>query len=295
MQSDNDLFKEFINFLKYIYTSKLIKDIYYLSLDFKDFLFPFDDEEILDELFETTIFLPFPNDPLLGFTQKERPSVLIPVNLKQSNPSLSNFSEIICQLSQIINTCLHEHLKHYIKTLIFYNSFPLGLNGRIGSNLSEINEERDLINRILIKNNNNSSILLDGGEKDEVLLYGNVLKNIYFGQALELFKYDNWQKSIPEHIQNFINCKNNKKKNEDICLEEIIADNELCLFYKLLVKKFIEHFRESKRNIVNYNYQTFSAKMQEGVNNEAVKEGFIRYDYSCNVNFERGKIRDASC
>ena len=48
MQSDNDLFKEFINFLKYIYTSKLIKDIYYLSLDFKDFLFPFDDEEILD-------------------------------------------------------------------------------------------------------------------------------------------------------------------------------------------------------------------------------------------------------
>ena len=78
-------------------------------------------------------------------------------------------------------------------------------------------------------------------------------------------------------------------------MEEIIADNELCLFYKLLVKKFIEHFRESKRNIVNYNYQTFSAKMQEGVNNEAVKEGFIRYDYSCNVNFERGKIRDASC
>ena len=136
---------------------------------------------------------------------------------------------------------------------------------------------------------------MDGGEKAEVLLYGNVLKNIYFGQALELFKYDNWQKSIPEHIQNFINCKNNKKKNEDICLEEIIADNELCLFYKLLVKKFIEHFRESKRNIVNYNYQTFSAKMQEGVNNEAVKEGFIRYDYSCNVNFERGKIRDASC
>ena len=110
------------------------------------------------------------------------PSVLIPVNLKQSNPSLSNFSEIICQLSQFINTCLHEHLKHYIKALIFYNSFPLGLNGRIGSNLSEINEERDLINRILIKNNNNSSILLDGGEKAEVLLYGNVLKNIYLGQ-----------------------------------------------------------------------------------------------------------------
>ena len=58
---------------------------------------------------------------------------------------------------------------------------------------------------------------MDGGEKAEVLLYGNVLKNIYFGQALELFKYDIWQKSIPEHIQNFINYKNNKKKNEDIC------------------------------------------------------------------------------
>ena len=44
---------------------------------------------------------------------------------------------------------------------------------------------------------------MDGGEKAEVFMYGNLLKKIYFEQALELFKNNNWDKTIPEHILTF--------------------------------------------------------------------------------------------
>ena len=159
IEKDNELFESFKDLLKYIYTSDLIKDIYYLTPEFKDFLFPFDDEEILNELIESTIFLPFPNHPILGYTQKEIPEILIPVNLnKKSDSSSLDFSDIVCQISQFLNTCIHEHIKHYIKALIFYNSFPLKLNSRINSNCFEMNEERKIVEKILKKNNSNEYI-----------------------------------------------------------------------------------------------------------------------------------------
>ena len=126
IQTDEEILKSFKIFLKQVYNSKLIKDIYYISYEFNDFLYPLEDDEIFNELFDLTNFLPFTNETIMGFTQKEIPEVLIPVNLNKQEPSAKDFSEIVCHLAQILNTCIHEHIKHYIKALIFYNSFPLG-------------------------------------------------------------------------------------------------------------------------------------------------------------------------
>ena len=284
--------------LKYIYTSDLIKDIYYLTPEFKDFLFPFDDEEILNELIESTIFLPFPNHPILGYTQKEIPEILIPVNLnKKSDSSSLDFSGIVCQISQFLNTCIHEHIKHYIKALIFYNSFPLKLNSRINSNCFEMNEERKIVEKILKKNNSKKYRLfpIDGGEKGEVLMYGDVLDNINFGQSLELFKKDNWYKSIPAHIQNFIASKENKNVLQFVTLKEIENSEEFCKFYKILAKKYLEHFPTNNKkgdNVIVYNYDSFATKRQ-GITRE-YKEGYIRYDYDCFATCVKG-IKDSSC
>ena len=130
-------------------------------------------------------------------------------------------------------------MKHYLKTLIFYNSFQLGINKRINSNLFEIDEERKIINAVLIRNKNTtrknvynkSLVQLDGGQKAEVLLYGHILKEITYSQSLELFKLSNWNKTIPQHIENF-NKKANKNQNtiselEFLKLEEIEGDNDL--------------------------------------------------------------------
>ena len=296
LQKDDELFLSFKKYLRHIYSSQLIKDIYYLTPEFKDFIFPFEDEEILDELFENTLLFPFPHDILMGFTQKEISEIIIPINLNKPNPSYDYFSDIVCQLSQSMNTCIHEQLKHYIKALIFYNSIQLGINSRLNSNLYEIDEERKLINKILKKNNNKYiSISIDGGEKAEVLLYGNMLKEIVFGQSLELFKLDNWNRTIPEHIKNFIASKKYKKQFEFITLDEINSNNQYCDFFKILAKKFLEFCGDKNENQIIFNYKASATKKYENDDNKEYKEKCLKFDYSKCLTIRTGDLRDASC
>ena len=222
----------------------------------------------------------------MGFTQKEIPEIIIPVNLDKKNNS-HYFSDIVCQLSQSLNTCIHEQLKHYIQ---------LGLNSRMNSDLFEINEERKLINQILKKNKiPYNSISIDGGEKAEVLLYGNLLETIYLGQSLELFKKDNWNKTIPEHIKNFIDSKKYKKELVATNMKEINNNNLYCGFYKILAKKYLEFFGKKNGKTLILNYNTSASKNKENDNEEDNKEGSLILDFSRYVTINRGSLRDASC
>ena len=289
------MFDSFKDLLRIIYTSQIIKDIFYLTPEFEDFCFPFDDDDIFNELIDMTIFLPFPNDALHGFTEKEIPEVLIPTNLKKPFPYENDFSLIVCQLSQILNTCINEHVKHYLKALIFYNSFRCRLKRRINSNLFEIDEERNLINSILKKNKKKYKLQpIDGGEKAEIFLYGNILNEIYFAQSLELFKKSNWEKTIPQHIENFKQCKtNNQEDIKIIKLDEIVNDDDLCDFYKILVKKFKQYvLGENEEEVIPYNFKAFAGK-NPGIISEQAQKGEIKYDYSYHIAFERGE-KDAS-
>ena len=277
----------------YIYKSNIIRDIFYSTPEFNDFAFPFDDDDILEEMINLTTFLPFPCDDYEGYTEKELPDILIPIYLEKQNPNPEDFSAIICQIARIVNTCLHEQLKHYVKALIFYNSFQLGLTKRINSNLYELDEERKLVNAILIKNNNEyESISLDGGEKAEVFLYGNVLYRINFLQSLEIFKLSNWNRTIPSHIQNFNKKKNsNKKVSKD--LDDIANDEDLCEFYKILVRKYKKYVLNKNVNIIEYNFAaSASIKLLEDPMEE--ENEYIIYDYSCEINFNRKSIKDSS-
>ena len=293
LQSDSEISNAFKEFLRYIYKSNIIRDIFYSTPEFNDFAFPFDDDDILEEMINLTTFLPFPCDDYEGYTEKELPDILIPIYLEKQNPNPEDFSAIICQIARIVNTCLHEQLKHYVKALIFYNSFQLGLTKRINSNLYELDEERKLVNAILIKNNNEyESISLDGGEKAEVFLYGNVLYRINFLQSLEIFKLSNWNRTIPSHIQNFNKKKNsNKKVSKD--LDDIANDEDLCEFYKILVRKYKKYVLNKNVNIIEYNFAaSASIKLLEDPMEE--ENEYIIYDYSCEINFNRKSIKDSS-
>ena len=129
-------------------------------------------------------------------------------------------------------------------------------------------------------------VQLDDGQKADVLLYGHILKEITFSQSLELFKLSNWNKTIPQHIENF-NKKANKNQNtiselEFLKLEEIEGDNDLCEFYKILSKKFTKYVSFSDEII--YDYSSFSKR---SFDNEIVegKKGYIIYDTNCCVDY----------
>ena len=165
----------------------MIKDIYYLTPEFKEFIYPLSDEDIFEELFDITTFLPFSNVSMIGFPVKEIPKILIAVKIKSNG--YSDFSELICQLSLLLNSVIYEHLKHYINLLIFYNSFQYGKRQITLEESPGINEERKLINSILLKNRNMNVVFLsEGSTKVDVLLYGNILRKINFSQ-LNYFIY----------------------------------------------------------------------------------------------------------
>ena len=295
IQNDEELYNLFKSLLEYIYKSRIIRDIYYLCPDFNEFCFPFDDKDILEEMFDITEFVPFPNASLWGLTQKEVPEMLIPSVLTKDNPLYGNFSDMVCDLSQILNSSIHEHIRHYIKALIFYNSFQFGITKRISSNLYELDEERRLINSILKKNKNEyDNIPLDGGHKAEVLLYGNILSRIYFPQSLELFKLSNWDKTIPEHIKNFNSCRNKKQSFENMEISKILNDNDYSEFYKLFVKKFKQFYMKENDNIIIYNNDTSSQKTSININKEEKKD-YIVYDNNTFATRASDTIRDASC
>ena len=280
IQSDEELFISFKNFLKYIYKSKIIKDIFYLTSEFEEFLYPFEDEEILDELFEMITFLPFPNYILMGYTQKEFPEILISTNL--TNPD-SDFSKKVCDYSQILNACIQEHLNNYMKALIFYNYFQYGKSKNLNYNFLELNEERKIIKSILYKNKNQNNFLsLDDGEKTEIFLYGNILGKIHFSQALELFKLSNWNKTTPQHIEDFIKSGKKNKGSKMVKLEQIEKNDDFCKFFKILAKKYKQYIKNDEElgTNIKFNYTSYSAKIpRHKINNEP--EGYIMFDYSC--------------
>ena len=286
IQNDIELYNSFKKLLKHIYNSKIIKDIYYLTPEFAEILYPFDDEEIFEELLEMTTFLPFPNNLLMGYAIKVLPEILISAEVTISE-SKSLFSEMICQLALILNTCIHEHLKQFMKVLIFYNSFQFGINKRINTNIFLIDEERKLIKDIFYKINNEQILIpLNDDEKTEIFLYGNTLSRIYFAQALELFKLSNWNKTIPQHIDNFINSKNINYESEYVTLEQIINDNDYCEFLKILSIKYNQFLNKENETDIMFDYSTFAEKNTRNITGKETNDKII-FDYSYHISFSR--------
>ena len=136
---DNEFYKEFKDFILEVYESKLFKEIFYVTDDFKDFFYPFEGEEkdnIFSEMFELTKFYPFEFDYLHGYTNKILPKILISSIFKNAHC----LEKMIINFVHIINTLFHEQLKHYIKGLIHYNSLRLNLSVSLESK-KPLNEE----------------------------------------------------------------------------------------------------------------------------------------------------------
>ena len=298
LKNDNDIFEAFKQYLKYIYSSELIKDIYYLSPEFSDFVYPLEDDEIFDEMFEYTTFVPFYGGILHGYTQKEIPDILIAINLEDLSPKETDLSKIICELSQILNTCMHEQARHYIKSLIFYNSFLFNIKKRINSDLYNYGEETEYIYGILKKNKIkiDKNLSIDGGEKGEIYLYGNILEKIYFPQAFELFKLSNWNKTIVEHIKNFQSINNTYKDMLFIYYKEFDDNKDLSDFIKKFIKEFIKsfnHLQNIENTKVFLNPNDSSCKISEkNINNIDINK--IKFECRCYININKIYIHDAS-
>lgn len=114
-------------------------------------------DDILREMFQNTYYIPFESESLHGFTQKNLISIFIPTIINNStNDKLENF---INQLGFLLNTTIHEQLKHYVKAIIFFNSFRFGEIKHIESDEDLDNDENKFLEGLIIKVKNKNNYL----------------------------------------------------------------------------------------------------------------------------------------
>ena len=296
IEYDENIYKEFLDFLKYIYKSELLQDIYYLCPEFEEFEYPFKNDDILNEMFENTYYIPCNSDYLYGYTQQNLLSIFIPVSFEDQ---INNYLEyFVIRLGFILNTTIHEQLNHYIKALLFYNSFRFGKSKHI-ENDEELNNNVNVYLEGLMSKKGNKNKSIDGKDgclRTEILLYGEVLERLTCIQGLKMFYISTWKKSIENH---FLDFKDNYKKqlenNPSVLggsyfdLKNVLKDPDVCSFFKRLLEKFIQHKNIKNNNLVidlNYSVKKKSESLNNGFNTK------INIDYE--INFNRSNIRDYS-
>ena len=202
-----------------------------------------------------------------------------------------DISEIICELSQIINTCIHQQAKNYLKSLIFYNSFRFGIKKRNNSNLFDYGEENKYIKGILKKfgKYKNIDFAIDDGEKADIYLYGKILKKIYFSQSFELFKLSHWNKPIIENIEMFLSANNLKENILEMKYKAIKNDHEICNFLKSLILKFIQTFKQKRgdRNQIVFDLNSSAGKITEKNYNEIDSDSIL---FNLKFSLNKGKM-----
>ena len=274
-----DIEKFFRNFLKEIYQSPLLEEIFYLTPEFNDFKYPLKDDEILNEMIDNTIFMPFCDETLHGYTQKLFGKVYISNNLFKKQYTKNDISEIIIKISFTLNTMIHEQLKHYLKGLVFYNSFRYKINKRLNSDLSGYIQESFFINNIRKIYFPNKEIafnpLIDGGYRAEIYLYGCVLHELSFTEAIKMYKKIPWNLSVLEHLKQFNENNIKINKMEFVKIEDIKKNKDLNDFIK---EVFIQFSKFYKVNEIKINYNKMgSEKSKSDLINLDDKQFLIDY------------------
>lgn len=289
-QTNEDAYNNFKESLKNIYKSKLLEEIFYLIPEFNEFKYPLKDEEILNEMIENTIFLPYDQEELHGYTQKQFSKIYISTNIFQKEYSKEDISKIVVDIGFLFNTLIYEQFNNYLKVLLYYNSFRFREKKRLCKGSSEYKQNQFFIDNlsIIFSKYKNMIIkpIIDRGYMTEVYLYGIILYKLTFSEALNMHDKSTWNLSVLEHLKEF--NKNNKAilKVHDENLDNILKNKNLSNFIKDIFIQFNKYYECN--GIMKFDYSVLgdSEKLIEDL--YFIEKGCFLFDYE--VYLEKTKI-----
>ena len=289
-QTNQDIYNNFKESLKDIYKSKLLEEIFYLIPEFNEFKYPLKDEEILNEMIENTIFLPYDQEELHGYTQKQFSKIYISTNIFQKEYSKEDISKIVVDIGFLFNTLIYEQFSNYLKVLLYYNSFRFREKKRLCKGSSEYKQNQFFIDNlsIIFSKYKNMIIkpIIDRGYMTEVYLYGIILYKLTFSEALKMHDKSTWKLSVLEHLKEF--NKNNKAilKVHDENLDNILKNKNLSNFIKDIFIQFNKYYECN--GIMKFDYSVLgdSEKLIEDL--YFIEKGCFLFDYE--VYLEKTKI-----
>ena len=195
---DNDKQKRaFFNYLKMIMKSKVIKEYFGKVESFNKYKFPLEDDKVINYLFSKLIFTELDAN-LSGMTNREGFGVFIN-RLKGEKINGLGFGGQLITISQ-------EIIAHVVRNIINTND---GLEAStITPNESFINDEDNFV----------TNNFTDGGDKFEVILFGQKATFLTIKGNHYLFNIKNWNLSLEDFRKGFI-ISNNVVKVNDLIIE----------------------------------------------------------------------------
>ena len=286
-ETNSTILDNFKDFLRTIYKSKLLEEIFYLTPEFNGFKYPLLDEEILEEMIDNTTFLPFNQAILFGYTQKQFGKVYISTHLPEIN-SNNDLSKLIIEISFFLNTLIYEQFNHYIKGLLFYNSFRFNIHKRLESDFSNYEEDRyylDNIRSIFTEDcNREREKVIDGSHKTEIYLYGKILYKLYLREALKMYDDKTWNLCVKDHLIEFNLNKLAESKSISYSLKDIKSNKKINNFLKEIIVQFNEFYECNGK--IKLDFGHFCSRKAK--NNSLLDENEIEFDFSVYV--ERNRI-----
>jgi len=219
---NNTLFKNntelniiYNNYVDQILKSNLTKEYIESIEDLQDYEFIYDNEEILKEFHDNTIFVYFPCNNVSAITDKNL--FFIFVNKDYSGQLSLQKSIEVCgkSISQS-----HEYINHCTRVILAANDFS-----------KEKKTPETQYKNIIY--NSKTKDYKDGGDKWEKLIFGNKIDKIYLNGLIFLFDINNFNNSIEGFSKLFKN--NNKKIDFDVLngfWNNFIESNNLILKLK---------------------------------------------------------------
>lgn len=197
-------------------------------------------------MIDNIIFVPFSNGISYGCTQKYFNKVYISNNSFHEEYNKNDISEIIIKLSFSLNTLIIVLLKHYMKYLLFYNSFRFSDNKKLDFDKEGYKQEAffiDNIRKIYFPNKDiNFLPLLNGGYREEIYLYGYILHTLSFTEEIKMYKKIAWNLTVLGNLKQLNENNKTINKVEYDKINDIKNNKELNDFIKNVFAQFCDAY-----------------------------------------------------
>jgi hypothetical protein len=270
---NNDIRNNYKALFRKILKSKIMEQCMNIDSDTNNFNYPFNDDNIIQELEDHTLFVPFPAKKFYGYSDKKSFTIFL-----NSYINTSDLKSIFIDFDNLLKSEFHE-IKNIYRLYMHINDSKISLrtpeikrktlltNEFLKNNLPLLNENKNNLEEIykekLISKNENDS--LDYGDILEFAMNGDKQEIFFIKGSLFCLTEKNWEKEPKEFFELYFKaCKEKKFK---------LNPTKDDLFIKSIMKFF-----NLKRNVEIIN-ETYTEKRADYKSTDLSLEGEIENSY----------------
>ena len=237
---NNDIRNNYKALFRKILKSKIMEQCMNIDSDTNNFNYPFNDDNIIQELEDHTLFVPFPAKKFYGYSDKKSFTIFLNCYI-----NTSDLKSIFIDFDNLLKSEFHE-IKNIYRLYMHINDSKISLrtpeikrktlltNEFLKNNLPLLNENKnnleEIYNERLISKNENDS--LDYGDILEFAMNGDKQEVFFIKGSLFRLTEKNWEKEPKEFFDLYFKaCKEKKFKlnpsTDDLFIKSVMK------FFKL--------------------------------------------------------------